>query len=164
MSPASSRTSEPPFPVGTSCPSPEAATIPSLAPLEVCVLQRDVPPFSSASPTPPPVSSPTCFPFLTPLLSFQYKLQSHIEFILMRHYCLSFWISRRLQSNAKDTLITKGVSQLLHENTQNIIKTNCYQCKRKLPVHGLVRQVLASPGSELHRLKGKSRVWDFGFF
>lgn len=127
------RTSKPPLPVGTGCPSPEAATTASLAPLEVCFLQRDVLSFSSASRTLPPASSPTCFPLLAPFLSSQYKLQSHTEFILMRHYCLSFWISRRRQSNAKDTLITKGVSRMLYKNTQNIIKTNCYRCQRKLP-------------------------------
>lgn len=40
----------------------------SLAPLEVYFLQRDVPLFSSALLTPPPGSSPTCFPFLNTFL------------------------------------------------------------------------------------------------
>lgn len=54
---------------------------------------------------------PTCFltnPFLlfSPFYLFLYKLQSHVKFILIKHWCLSLWVSRKLQSNAEDTLIT----------------------------------------------------------
>lgn len=86
---------------------------------------------------------PLFFPFF---YLFQYKLQSYVKFILIKHCCLSLWVSRKLQSNAKDTLITtfNGKKELVDyvvkapEIKLQPVTTNA---RGSCWLHGLIRQM-----------------------